>query len=278
MDNIKRNKDSHEAHELQLSYDANVFDQSFDDTKRHVWMINQVFPLLKILNPDKLLTVGDGRGREAHFLSKISNAKITASDIDDTKLSIAFKSEFISNYSKADAENLPFEDGQFDVTFAKESLHHLPRPTIGIYEMLRVSSKAAIFIEPYDAQHSPAAPYPTMREYDNFFENTENYLYRFSFREVWKLCASVQANWLIVKGFNDPWTPDFNYGVWESERRSLDLLGEEGVRQFNLMIFAVIKDPSFTLTSNENEFLRNSCFKVYRIPKGNKDLEEFLTS
>jgi ubiquinone/menaquinone biosynthesis C-methylase UbiE len=273
MDNIKRNKDSHEAHELYLSYDANVFDESFDDTKRHVWMINQVFPLMRILNPEKLLTVGDGRGREAHFLSKISAAKITATDIDDTKLSIAFKAEFISNFSKADAENLPFEDGQFDVVFAKESLHHLPRPTIGIYEMLRVGSKAALFIEPYDAQHSLATPYPTMREYDNFFENTENYLYRFSFREVWKLCASIQASWLIVKGFNDPWKPDFDFGVWEKERRSLDILGESGERQFNLMIFLIVKDPAFQLTRKESEFLKNSGFRLYKIPQSNDDLE-----
>lgn len=273
MDNIKKNKNSHYAHELKLSYDANVFDASFDDTKRHAWMINQIFPLLKILNPEKLLTVGDGRGREAHFLSKISNAKITASDIDDTKLSIAFKNEFIQNFTQADAESLPFEDGAFDVVFAKESLHHLPRPTLGIYEMLRVGGKATIFIEPYDAQHSPAVPYPTMREYDNFFENTENYLYRFSFREVWKLCASIQASLLIVKGFNDPWKPDFNFGEWEKERRALDFLGESGDRQFNLMIFSIIKDPTLLIARNDSEFLTNCGFRVYKIPKCNDDLE-----
>ena len=35
-----------------------------------------------------------------------------------------------------------FEDNSFDIVFTKESMHHWPRPYLGIYEMLRVAAKS----------------------------------------------------------------------------------------------------------------------------------------
>ncbi|MBM3883621.1 MAG: glycosyltransferase [Verrucomicrobia bacterium] len=48
------------------------------------------------------------------------------------------------------AEALPYPSGSFVLVFCREGLHHLARPWLGVYEMLRVCRKAAIVIEPYD--------------------------------------------------------------------------------------------------------------------------------
>ena len=54
------------------------------------------------------------------------------------------------SYHKENCENLSFASQSFDLVFCKEGLHHLARPVQGLYEMLRVSRKAVIFVESYD--------------------------------------------------------------------------------------------------------------------------------
>jgi SAM-dependent methyltransferase len=53
-------------------------------------------------------------------------------------------------YELADVQALPFPERHFDLVLCKESLHHTPRPVLGLYEMLRVCRHAAILIEPWD--------------------------------------------------------------------------------------------------------------------------------
>ena len=53
-------------------------------------------------------------------------------------------------YERQSAERLGYDSRSFDIVFCKEGLHHLARPVLGLYEMLRVCSEAAIFIEGYD--------------------------------------------------------------------------------------------------------------------------------
>src|SRR5208282_3906252 len=53
-------------------------------------------------------------------------------------------------YEQQNAECLNFPSRSFDIVFCKEGLHHLARPTLGLYEMLRTCKRAAVFIEGYD--------------------------------------------------------------------------------------------------------------------------------
>lgn len=48
----------------------------------------------------------------------------------------------------ASAEDLPFEDGSFDVAFEANLLHHLPGPELAVGEMARVAREAVVLIEP----------------------------------------------------------------------------------------------------------------------------------
>ncbi len=55
-------------------------------------------------------------------------------------------------YEKQNCERLGYASGSFDLVFCKESLHHLARPVLGLYELLRVCRGAALVLEPYDSQ------------------------------------------------------------------------------------------------------------------------------
>ena len=81
--------------------------------------------------------------------------KVISTDLDTSLLKIAAENNLITNFQYANAENLPFEEAKFDFSFCKQSYHHFPRPIIAVYEMLRVSKKAVMLVEPADWLPSP---------------------------------------------------------------------------------------------------------------------------
>jgi hypothetical protein len=52
------------------------------------------------------------------------------------------------SYRQENSECLRQSSASYDLVICKEGIHHLARPVLGVYEMLRVSSYAVIFIEP----------------------------------------------------------------------------------------------------------------------------------
>jgi len=107
-------------------------------------------PLLKMFPDSEWLTVGDFYyGTDAQYI-RSKGFKVVASDVDDHFLKKGKEIGYIDNYSKENVESLSYSDGQFDFVLCKETLHHLPRPYIGLYEMLRVSKIGIVVIEPYD--------------------------------------------------------------------------------------------------------------------------------
>jgi SAM-dependent methyltransferase len=65
--------------------------------------------------------------------------------------SLGFCNFVISNIEdekKADAENLPYEDGSFDCVIVHSGLHHCASPHRALLEMYRVSKKSLILFEP----------------------------------------------------------------------------------------------------------------------------------
>ncbi len=47
------------------------------------------------------------------------------------------------------AENLDIPDKSYDLVLVQNGLHHLPRPVLGLTEMIRVAKKAVMMIEPH---------------------------------------------------------------------------------------------------------------------------------
>ena len=99
---------------------------------------------------DKWLTVGDSRGQDSNWLKKLGIENVVASNLDSSLLKFGHEIGDVGEYLSVNAENILLEDNSFDYVLCKEALHHMPRPMLAIYEMLRIARKGVVFVEPQD--------------------------------------------------------------------------------------------------------------------------------
>lgn len=205
------------------------FNENTTDFWRHKRMYETIAPLANYYSNVPWLTVGDGRfGLDAIRLKKIFPLKhIFPTDIGENMLRISKERGFIETYGIENAERLSFTDNSYDVVFCKEAFHHFPRPYLALYEMLRVSKKAVVMIEPAEkliVNGVKSKPYilsaiqlliskilgknyqpyvPAINQLSHSFEEAGNYLYAVSIRELEKLVHGMDLGGLAWKGFND---------------------------------------------------------------------------
>ncbi|HSS95424.1 MAG TPA: methyltransferase domain-containing protein [Terriglobales bacterium] len=200
-------------------------------------MISAIDPLLNAFDGARWLTVGDGRyGSDAHYIESQGSSAL-ATDISDVLLKQAVKEGYIKEAQKENAEALSFQDGDFDFALCKDSLHHFPRPTLAIYEMLRVSKQAIALIEPNDDQIVSGLAEHVYRSVKDFFfmvflrrekrnyqyEEVGNFIYTISRREIEKIALALNYEVVAFKGIN-------NYYIDGSEYEKLDAKGPIGRR------------------------------------------------
>jgi ubiquinone/menaquinone biosynthesis C-methylase UbiE len=217
----ERSYQLHEAHLAQQSQQERdplerltKLKNSLDDW-RHERMYEQlVGPLLGWGGP--WLTIGDGIGTDAHWLIR-QGASAVASDIGDALLQKVHDLGFIQEFRKENAEKINLPDNSFDFALCKEAYHHFPRPYMAVYEMLRVSKKAIVLIEPQDPVQSSAAllflknilgkfsPYLLGKIWKNqfSFETVGNYVYKLSDREMEKVAMGMGLPAVAFCGLND---------------------------------------------------------------------------
>ncbi|WP_256002541.1 class I SAM-dependent methyltransferase [Pedobacter deserti] len=171
-------------------------------------------PLLKS-GRSEWLTIGDPYGFDAEYiLKKGSNA--IASDLNTDMLSVAFNEGIIKEYRSENAEQLSLADQEVDYVLCKESYHHFPRPYAAMYEMMRVSRKGIVIIEPQD----PVSKMPLLlfvvntmgaisdklvrKFWKNRFsyEPVGNFVYKVSEREFEKFAAGLDLPMVAFKRFN----------------------------------------------------------------------------
>jgi ubiquinone/menaquinone biosynthesis C-methylase UbiE len=197
------------------------------DYWRHARLYACLDPFLEAFPGASWVTVGDGRyGRDAHYLMS-KGARAMATDISDTLLREGKAAGLIDGYRQENAEALSFADETFDFAFCKESLHHMPRPILAIYEMLRVTRRGIVFIEPND---EPVLGNPAfiikrvlkrlllamglskrLRTPDTSllsscgrtYEESGNYVYGMSPREIEKMALALNFPAVAFKGMND---------------------------------------------------------------------------
>ena len=99
----------------------------------------------------RVLAIGAG-AREAKALALLPFERIVLSGVaePDAVVQEATARHPQLAYELANAEALPYPSRSFDLVLCKEALHHLARPALGLYEMLRVCRHRAVFIEPWD--------------------------------------------------------------------------------------------------------------------------------
>ena len=168
---------------------------------RHERMLEGVYECLQHTKTDSWLTVGDGRyGLDAIRLRQHGFTDVTSSDIDDSLIKLAYQAGLIQKYSREDAERFSFADNSFDYLLCKESLHHFPRPMLALYEMIRLARKAVVIIEPQDAY----IDLPVLEgEHVATYEDSGNYVYKLSRRELEKIALGLNMPAIAFKSFYD---------------------------------------------------------------------------
>ena len=202
------------------------------------------------------LTVGDASGGDSLLLKSKGVSEIHASNLDSRILKMGFELGVIETYHEINAERIGFENESFEYVFCKEALHHMPRPYIAIYEMLRVSSAAVFLIEPCDPiidyqrplnsslHRNLFAAYSghyvedkvnylyklndeekaTGDRYTDWYEDGSfNYVYTLSEREVRKICFGMGLPAYATKSYNDVYLEHTNNKLISEDPEALKL-------------------------------------------------------
>jgi glycosyltransferase involved in cell wall biosynthesis/ubiquinone/menaquinone biosynthesis C-methylase UbiE len=108
---------------------------------------------------EKVLEIGGGVGTDLLQFAK-SGAQVTDIDMSGGHLALAKENLELNGYSgkfiHGDAENLPFDDGSFDLVYSNGVIHHTPntqRAVSEIYRVLRPGGKAIIMVYAENSLH-----------------------------------------------------------------------------------------------------------------------------
>ncbi len=262
------------------------FEEDTVDSWRHERMYNSILSLLYAYPDSHWLTVGDGRyGTDAHYIRE-KGVKVLASDISDVLLKEGKKAGYIDDYSKENAEALSFSDNQFDFVFCKESYHHFPRPMISLYEMLRVVKKGVVLIEPNDCYISSTFLNVLFQNFKDLvknllqkrfvkhnFEESGNYIYSISKREIEKVALGMNYRVVAFKGIDDYYEKGVEYEKAVNSNRVfrrvkigiylLDFLTKIKLKPPGLLVAIIFKEePHATLKNN----LSKDGYEVINLP------------
>jgi SAM-dependent methyltransferase len=175
------------------------------------------------------LTIGDHYGHDSLLIKDHGNKRVTPSSLNTYQLSNAKNLGLIENYLCINAEKINLPDNSFDFVVCKEALHHMPRPYMAIYEMLRVARKGLCFIEPNDPliDWNPSIQNISRKIIDNSIvgksiqyldgngqeiyskfldwweDGAFNYVYTISKREISKISQGLGIPSYATLGFND---------------------------------------------------------------------------
>jgi 2-polyprenyl-3-methyl-5-hydroxy-6-metoxy-1,4-benzoquinol methylase len=100
--------------------------------------------LFEQAGPRSLLDIGCGEGvLTQQWAQRLGERRVVGIDLDDPKLHAEWERRTRPNleYRVMRAENLPFEDDEFDVATAIEVLEHVPDPDHTVAEMARVAER-----------------------------------------------------------------------------------------------------------------------------------------
>ena len=144
-----------------------------------------------------VLAIGANR-REAEVFVRHPFAAIHLTGVleFDEALRVVAAGDARVHYERQNAERLAIDSRSFDLVFCKESLHHLARPVLGLYEMLRVCRQAVVVIEPFDTHLERLLErlgWSTVYERNQAgnVELRDNHVYRWSARSLEALLNSL---------------------------------------------------------------------------------------
>jgi 2-polyprenyl-3-methyl-5-hydroxy-6-metoxy-1,4-benzoquinol methylase len=105
---------------------------------------NDLDALFHQARPESILDVGCGEGvLVCQWADKVGDARVVGIDLDDPRLHAEWEKRRRPNleYRVQRAEELPFENDEFDFASAVEVLEHVPEPDHTLAEMARVARR-----------------------------------------------------------------------------------------------------------------------------------------
>jgi SAM-dependent methyltransferase len=186
------------------------------DAWRQRRMYELVGPIIDAHRDATWLTIGDSGG-DASFLKSCGVADVTASSISTHQLSALQQHGHLTGVAlrEINAERIDYESESFDILYCKEAYHHLPRPAIGLYEMIRVARKCVVLCEPCDHGGRPldwlrVQAKSILRgqslEHQSF-EAVGNFIFHLSERETIKIATALSLGPLFFRNFSDFYHP-----------------------------------------------------------------------
>lgn len=246
-----RNPTMNEIHEehwntfLQDDKQRSFYEAWWHKDRIGFWRAERLLaPVLEVLASTKnssWLTIGDGAGTDAWILHEAGFENVLATDLDDTVLKETHRRGYIRCYQTANAEKLDFPDNSFDYIVCKEALHHMSRPYMAIYEMLRVARYGVAIVEPQDPWGDwPCRTDPTQPHY----ESVGNYVYQFSFRELEKIGFGENLPGLFLKNLVDVYIEGSEF-VSRTDDQPLWLEIRDKLNQSNNSVAAGTAKPNY---------------------------------
>jgi SAM-dependent methyltransferase len=280
-----------------VSFDADISDEKriartrawFEKGTADHWRHDRMYESVGLLDAaaeSTWLTVGDGRfGLDAIRLREKGVRQVLASDIAETLLRKSRAEGRIERYAVENAESLSFADGQFDYVFCKESYHHFPRPALALYEMLRVAGKAVILIEPNDPapvllrrlKHRARKLLRPAAHIDaHYYEESGNYIYSISRREMEKVALGLNLPFIATKGINDHYIDgcEFEPASWtnpvyariRAKCAIKDVFARSCLYDYNLLMVVLFKETPHERTVESFKRCRWSVVQLPRNP------------
>jgi len=236
-------------------------------------------PLLENFPESTWLTVGDFYyGSDAQYIQS-KGCNVVASDIDDHFLKKGKEIGYIENYSSENLESLSFRDEEFDFVLCKETFHHLPRPYIGLYEMLRVSKRGIILIEPYDRFINVSLSVKFANwllkklkgRLHDLYEPSGNYKYSLSEREIEKIALGLNLPYIAINYISDYYRDGL--GI-EYKSKDDKLLNKIKARIFLRDILWKLRlfPPTYLIsiifkTESDTKFLADYGYKIIKLTR-----------
>jgi len=170
-----------------LKYETNYFHDYFRALPFHA--LKLLLDNLGItLTAKSVLIASCGTGIDVHYLRKYYNPQFTVSDISQEAVKLTMSLNPNVKAIVQDTERLSFGDESFDYAFIAASLHHLPRPLVGLYELIRVAKHGVIAIEPNDSWLTRLA---TRLKLATEIEEAGNYVYRFNVWDIERISRAL---------------------------------------------------------------------------------------
>jgi hypothetical protein len=251
------------------------------DSWRQRRMYEMINPLLASGHQDRWLTIGDSGADAITLIQKgVSPANIVCSCLGLEQLRKVKDAGHLDGVEIAEinAENIDRPNSSFDYVFGKEVYHHLPRPAIGLYEMMRVAARGVVLIEPLDFLGRPLDVLRNLVKSmlkrsltKGEFEYYGNYTYRLSLREVRKIATAMSYPEMYVRRFNDFGHDDSNQPASNSRQMRLhqaaiafqDGLARVGAMSWGKAVLILVKSP---LDSEVSKRLVEANFEYWTSP------------